>query len=119
MRKLMATPSGQTGLSGWKHASRTDRLIYHHMGIPYYRTDVDESNAITGGKLFALKLGSQGLSMVHAYGSRETIGLEVEPILISGSTGIEKYAVHVAYSLIAWDNSSVAGLADIDPTTGL
>ena len=107
LRALMATPSGQTGQSGWRRDPRTGLNIYHYMGIPFYRVGTDEASDTTMGALYAANLGVTGCCLVYAYGTADSYGLQVDENPFSSTTGMRQLLVHGAYSLVIWEPEAI------------
>lgn len=112
MRALMKTTAGQTGLSGWRFDARVGRTVYHFMGVPFYRiyedSDTDaEGSAPTTLRLFAANFGPTGLALVHAYGTVDTMGLQIDEESTSATTASQRYTVHGAYALVPWENEAI------------
>lgn len=107
MRALMATSSGQTGQSGWRRDLRTGLNIYHYMGIPFYRVGTTESEESTTGALYAANLGVTGVCLVHAYGTADSYGLQVDENPFSSSTGTRQLLIHGAWSLVVWEPEAI------------
>lgn len=117
MRSLMATESGTTGASGWFPDRRTGLLIYHYQGVPFYRADLEDTNGDkTEGYLFAANLGPDGLHLVHAYGTAESYGVQIDEEPIVPSTAQVHYVVHGAWELVAFDSGAIKGYDDVTYT---
>ncbi|NUN13780.1 MAG: hypothetical protein HUU55_09095 [Myxococcales bacterium] len=104
LKALMNTGAGQTGLSGWRHDPWVDRPVYHFMGIPFYRTQVESVASTT--TLYALNLGRTGVNLIYAYGNPKTFGLEVNELATDVSTGKTAYLVHGAFALALWEEEA-------------
>jgi len=106
---LMQTATAKGNAScGWRHDPRTGLTVYHYLGIPYYRCNI-VSGAGEAEYLFAANLGPTGLSLVHAYGTAETCGLEVEQEPTAPQTASRDILVHGAYALVVWDPGAIYG----------
>ena len=116
-RKLQATATGQNGLSGMKLDPRTNRILYHYMGLPYYQSTATPDSSNTA-KLYAANLGMTGLTLAHAYGTPETFGLQCDEQPLAGATGLRQLIMHGAWALVLWENEGLAELTGIDVTTG-
>lgn len=110
MRRLMATATGQNGQSGWRVDRRTGLMIYHYMGIPFYRADVVQGATTT---IYAVNLGGTGLNLVYGYGSTDSFGLVVESDPVVAPLATSEYMVHGAYALVAWELESVAKVTGV------
>lgn len=114
---LMQTAAGQSSTSGWRHDPRIGSLVYHFMGVPFYRAPLatSESNTTT---LIAANLGSTGLCLVHGYGTTASCGFQVdeEPTVASGAA--RGYVVHGAFALVAWEMEAIYGYANVDVSAG-
>jgi hypothetical protein len=91
---------------------RTGLMIYHFLGVPFYRCEV-ANDAEGKAQLFAVNLGPTGLTMVHAYGSAETYGLEVEQEPTHPQIAARDILVHGAWTLAMWDPGSLFGVQGI------
>ena len=105
MQRLIATPSGQRGMSGWKVDRRTGRFLYHYMGIPYYRTNT--GNDSVSGPLYGANLGGTGLNIVHTDGDADSFGLTVDEEDMSGNRAQRVVSVHGAYALVLWETAGL------------
>jgi hypothetical protein len=64
--------------------------------------------------LYAANLGPNGLQLVHAYGSGQTFGLQVDEEPTQSTTATHGLVVHGAWALAAWESSALrhfSGLA--------
>ena len=113
LRMLMATNTGQSGTSGWRTDPRTGLLVYHYMGIPFYRTEVPVSGDPTATSLYAANLGETGLQLVHAYGTAESFGVEADELPITASTASRAYTVHGAWALQLWEREAIYEMKEI------
>jgi len=121
MRSLMATSSGTNGTSGWRHDPRSGLVVYHYQGIPFYRADIpDQINPMpppptdtTQGYLFAANLGSDGLHLVHAYGSAESLGVQIDEESTAAEKAQGRYVVHGAWTLITFDPGAIFGVTNL------
>ncbi len=115
LRKLMQLASGQRGTSGWRHDPRSGLVVYHYMGIPFYRADVATSANLT--TLYAANLGPTGLNLVHAYGTPASFGLAVDPIPGPQGQAVHDVAVHGAWALALWELEAAFSITSVDVTT--
>lgn len=118
LRKLIAQSVAEGGTGEWRNDERTGRKVFHYLGIPYYRTETAE-NAETGGALFAANLGTTGLQMLYAYGSRETFGIAAQETPVTTATGLREITVHGAWALVLWEQSALWSITDISLTPPL
>ncbi|MBL8677633.1 MAG: hypothetical protein JNK05_00590 [Myxococcales bacterium] len=118
LRMLMATATGQSGTSGWRTDSRTGLLVYHYMGIPFYRTAVGDTGEPLTAKLYAANLGETGLQLVHAYGTPDSFGIEADELPITSNTASRAYTVHGAWALQLWEPEGIYEMTDIAITAG-
>lgn len=92
---------------GWRRDARTGLFVYHYQGVPFYRapllTTVVEDPPATVSPLFAINLGATGLALVHAYGTAESLGLQVDEEPTQTTTATQGLLVHGAWSLVAWE----------------
>jgi hypothetical protein len=110
---LAKTATAKTnGSCGWRADPRTGLMIYHFLGVPFYRCEVAD-DAEGKAQLFAVNLGPTGLTMVHAYGSAETYGLEVEQEPTHPQIAARDILVHGAWTLAMWDPGSLFGVQGI------
>lgn len=110
---LAKTATAKTnGSCGWRVDPRTGLMIYHFLGVPFYRCEVAD-DAEGKAQLFAVNLGPTGLTMVHAYGSAETYGLEVEQEPTHPQIAARDILVHGAWTLAMWDPGSLFGVQGI------
>jgi hypothetical protein len=113
LSKLAKTATAKTnGSCGWRVDPRTGLVIYHFLGVPFYRCEV-ANDAEGKAKLFAVNLGSTGITMVHAYGSAETYGLEVEQEPTHPQIAARDILVHGAWTLAMWDPGALFGVQGI------
>lgn len=110
LRALIGTAAGGSASSGWKEDSRTGRSVYHWLGLPFYRTDCDESG---GGRMYAANLGPSGLTLAYGAGTAETYGFQVDEMPITESSANREYTVHGAFSLVAFEAESIFELTGI------
>jgi hypothetical protein len=110
LRALIGTAAGTSASSGWKEDARTGKSVYHWLGLPYYRTDCDES---TGGTMYAANLGPSGLALAYGAGSAETYGFQVDELPITETSGNREYTVHGAFALVAFEAESIFELTGI------
>jgi hypothetical protein len=110
LKKLMSTPSGQRSGSGWKFDPRSRMIVYHYMGLPFYRTDLVET---AEARIYAANLGPSGLNLVHAYGTAESFGLEVEEHC-EASSGKREMLVHGAFGLFTWEPECLFEVSGIE-----
>jgi len=92
---------------GWRRDARTGLIVYHHLGLPFYRaalptTTVAEPLSSTSS-LYAVNLGVSGMALVHAYGTAESLGLQVDDEPTQTSAATQGLLVHGAWSLVAWE----------------
>lgn len=107
MRRLMTTNSGQRGMSGFRVDARTGLFLYHYMGIPFYRTEVEASGTPLSEPLYAANLGPSGLHLVYAYGTPDTFGLTLEELPSAQEVGSLRFMTHGSYALAAWDKEAI------------
>lgn len=119
LRKLMALSQSQGGIGTWARDGRTGRNVFHYMGIPFYRTQTNEVQTVDGGVIYAANLGPTGLQMIHAFGTADTFGVAVQETPVTTATGTREVTVHGAWALVLWEQEALAGIAEIDLTTGL
>lgn len=118
VRSLMNTTGGLTGSSGWRVDARTGLNVYHYAGLPVYRCNLDDFSAVNNqGYLFAANLGRDGLSLVHAYGTADTLGIQVDEEPISPQQGQVRYVVHGAWALFAFDPGALIGYGKVTYTS--
>lgn len=110
LKTLAMTDAGQRGLSGWRIDPRTGLLVYHFMGVPYYRT------AATATSLYAANLGPTGLQLAYAEGTPDNFGVEIEKEPLAASRAAEQYVVHGAYNLVLWEQEALFELTGITNT---
>lgn len=115
---LMKSPvSRANGSCCWKHDPRTGLSVFHYLGVPFYRANVEPREGGEGGAyLFAANLGPTGLCVVHAYGTRESYGLEVDVESTNAAKVARDIVVHGAWQLIAWEDGAVYGYHSLDIT---
>jgi hypothetical protein len=110
---LAKTATAKTnGSCGWRVDPRTGLMIYHFLGVPFYRCEVAD-DAEGKAQLFAVNLGPTGITMVHAYGSAETYGLEVEQEPTHPQIAARDILVHGAWTLAMWDPGALFGVKGI------
>jgi hypothetical protein len=110
---LAKTATAKTnGSCGWRVDPRTGLMIYHFLGVPFYRCELAD-DAEGNAQLFAVNLGPTGLTMVHAYGSAETYGLEVEQEPTHPQIAARDILVHGAWTLAMWDPGALFGVKGI------
>ncbi len=120
LRRLMAVSSGQNGDSGWRHDPRSGLVVFHYMGLPFYRTAI----ATTGippneeTKLYAANLGPTGLNLVYAYGSPSSFGLALDDASSPSGQAVKDMFVHGAWALACWEGEAFFEITDVlvDPT---
>lgn len=113
---LMQTATAKNNATcGWRHDPRTGLVVYHYLGIPYYRCNI-VTDELEGEYLFAANLGPTGLALVHAYGTAETYGLEVEQEPTAPHTASRDIIVHGAYALLLWDPGAIYGYKKVPLT---
>lgn len=91
------------------------RLLYHYLGVPYYRCNIAPAVA-SEHYLFAANLGPTGFALVHAYGSAATYGLEVEEERTNPGKAARDLIVHGAYTLALWDDGALFGYQKVPLT---
>jgi hypothetical protein len=109
LRALMASTSGQGASSGWRQDPRSGLNVYHYMGVPFYRASFDETGDCP---LFAANLGPTGLCLVHAFGTAESLGLELKDQGIEVSSGARVFLLHGAFALLAWEVEAICGISN-------
>jgi hypothetical protein len=110
---LAKTATAKTnGSCGWRVDPRTGLTVYHFLGVPFYRCEVAD-DAEGNAQLFAVNLGPTGITMVHAYGSAETYGLEVEQEPTHPQIAARDILVHGAWTLAMWDPGALFGVKGI------
>jgi hypothetical protein len=72
-----------------------------------------------GGVIYAANLGPTGLQMIHAFGTADTFGVAVQETPVTSATGTREVTVHGAWALVLWEQEGLAGVKDINLTTGL
>jgi len=115
VRSLMAAAGGLTGSSGWRMDARTGLNVYHYAGLPVYRCnlpDIDTDPA-TVGYLFAANLGRDGVCLVHAYGTADTLGIQVDEESSAPQQGQVRYVVHGAWTLMVFDPGAIMGYGNV------
>lgn len=60
-----------------------------------------------------LQARSTGLALVHAYGTAESYGLEVEQEPTAPQTASRDIIVHGAYALLLWDPGAIYGYKEV------
>ncbi len=89
---------------GWREDSRIGGLVYHFMGIPFYRvaatTDGTEDPRSV---IAAANFGTTGLALVHAYGSADSLGIQIDEEPVHASTASASFLVHGAFALMCWE----------------
>jgi hypothetical protein len=108
---LMKTPVSRfNGNCGWKLDPRTGLTVFHYIGVPFYRANIaPRAGGADGAYLFAANLGPTGLCMVHAYGTRESYGFEVDVESTNAAQLARDIVVHGAFQLVAWEDGAVYG----------
>jgi hypothetical protein len=112
MRRLMATAAGQSGSSGWRNDPVSGQFVYHYMGIPFYRSDIDETGSVS--RIYAANLGPTGLNLVYTHGTPASFGLEVDDTSASTGTAVDEAVVHGAFALALWENEALFEISNID-----
>ncbi len=112
MRKLMATSAGQSGSSGWKEDPISGQFVFHYAGVPFYRSNVDETGSVA--RLYAANLGPTGLNLVYAHGTTDSFGLEVDETAATVGTAVDECVVHGAFALALWENEALFEISNID-----
>jgi hypothetical protein len=109
VRSLMASPGGMTGSSGWRMDVRTGLNVYHYQGLPVYRCNLPDSSLEDPeiGYLLAANLGRDGLCLVHAYGTADTLGIQVDEEPAAPQQGQVRYAVHGAWAPFVFDPGAI------------
>jgi hypothetical protein len=116
LKALMLTDTAKGNAScGWKHDPRTGLTVFHYLGVPFYRSNITASPE-EGEYLFAANLGPAGLALVHAYGTAETCGLEVEQEPTNPALAARDLIVHGAYALVVWDPGAIFGYKKVSVT---
>ena len=67
----------------------------------------------TQGYLFAANLGSDGLHLVHAYGSAESLGVQIDEESTAAEKAQGRYVVHGAWTLITFDPGAIFGVTNL------
>lgn len=108
---LMKTPvSRANGSCCWRQDPRTGLTVFHYLGVPFYRANVvPREGGEDGAYLFAANLGPTGLCVVHAYGTRESYGFEVDVESTNAAKLARDIIVHGAFQLLAWEDGAVYG----------
>jgi len=114
LRKLMASTSGRSGTSGWGRDVRSGRRVYHYLGLPVYRADIDETHTTRMGRLWAANLGPTGLNLLHVHGTRSSFGLELQETPVTTATGAREITVHGAWGLMLWEPEALYEVNAID-----
>jgi hypothetical protein len=86
--------------------------LFLFLGTPFYR--VNTTTAAGATSLYAANPGPNGLQRVHAYGSGQTFGLQVDEEPTQSTTATHGLVVHGAWALAAWESSALrhfSGLA--------
>jgi hypothetical protein len=116
MRKVMASTAGQSASSGFRIDRRTGTLIYHYLGIPFYRSNVEVTGAgLT--KLYGANLGGTGLNLIHTVGSADTYGLTADIDELSTTRASVSYVVHGAYAVALWEEAAAFAITGFDVST--
>jgi len=119
VRSLMATSGGLTGSSGWRMDVRTGLNVYHYAGLPVYRCNLPDYNENPElSYLFAANLGRDGVCLVHAYGTADTLGIQVDEEPSAPQQGQVRYVVHGAWTLMVFDPGAIIGYANVNYTVG-
>jgi hypothetical protein len=85
---------------------------FHFLGAPCYAVNTLTINNATA--LYAANLGPRGLQLVHAYGTAQTFGLQVDDEPTQTTTATRGLVTHGAWSLALWEPLALrhfAGLA--------
>jgi hypothetical protein len=115
LRRLMTVASGQQGRSGWCHDARSGLVVFHYMGLPFYRTAI----ATTGGagveksKLYAANLGPTGINLLYAYGAPASFGLELDETSAPAGQVLKDMVVHGAWALTCWEGESFFEITNV------
>lgn len=112
-----STGAGRNGLSGWKLDKRTGRVLYHFMGIPFYRAPVpvDLVTSSTGkSTLYGVNFGSDGLRLIYGYGTAESMGIQVDKQSVQAANGVSSYLVQGAWTLMVGDPHAVHAVENIE-----
>ncbi|MFO0604711.1 MAG: hypothetical protein U0324_16130 [Polyangiales bacterium] len=84
-----------------------------------YRCNLDDFSAVNNqGRLFAANLGRDGLSLLHAYDTAYTLGIQVDEEPTSPQHGQVRYVVHGAWAPFAFDFRAIVGYAKVTYTVG-
>lgn len=89
------------------------RTSTNFLGVPFYRCDLPQDSE-SKESLFSANLGPTGLALVHAYGTAETGGLEVEQEATNPSLAARDMIVHGAYALALWDRGALYGYSGVE-----
>ncbi|MBI5517870.1 MAG: hypothetical protein HY909_29130 [Deltaproteobacteria bacterium] len=112
LRSLALSATSQTnGACGWREDARTGLWVFHFMGTPFYRVNTANAGATT--TLYAANLGPTGLQLVHAYGSAQTFGLQVDEEPTQTSTATRGLVVHGAWCLALWEPRALRHFANL------
>ena len=119
VRSLMASPGGITGSSGWRMDVRTGLNVYHYQGLPVYRCNLADSDPMNPevGYLLAANLGRDGVCLVHAYGTADTLGIQVDEEPAAPQQGQVRYVVHGAWTLFVFDPGAIICYGNVNYAT--
>lgn len=113
LRMLASSATSQTnGSCAWRQDARTGQLVYHFLGVPFYR--VNTLTLASATSLYAAHLGPSGVQLVHAYGTAQTFGLQVDEEPTQSTSATRGLVVHGAWALAVWEPLALqhfAGLA--------
>jgi len=111
LRRLMASPVGRSGSSGWKRDLRTGRVVFHYHGLPFYRVADDLSKS---GRLYAANLGPNGLQLLHTEATRDSFGLAFTDTPPQSPPGIREVSISAGYALLLPDRHSLFEVTKIE-----
>ncbi len=106
LQSLVNYSAGIGGSGEYRRDRRLGRSVFHFMGIPFYRAEFPDSG-VDQGYLLGMNLGANGVHLVHAYGTADSMGVQADPLPINPSTATQDVIVHGAWGLAVWDPMAV------------
>ncbi len=96
---------------------RTGFNVYHYQGLPVYRCNLADSDPENPevGYLLAANLGRDGVCLVHAYGTADTLGIQVDEEPAAPQQGQVRYVVHGAWTLFVFDPGAIICYGNVKP----
>ena len=102
LRSLITSAGSKPNCGFWRDV-RSQAVVYHYLGKPFYRVPLPDGTDANSGWMCGLNLGSLGLQMIHVTGTAESRGIQLDVQPVDAASGTVVQLVHAAVTPVLWD----------------